>query len=290
MNRNQIVTGLVISLSLFAAIFSALAWQKERPAAEVVLLRRIEQGAGTLGEKLDRVIESLEALALRVDRLAETAPGPEAAHRPPAGGSEGGGVRVDAETVQALVEKLDGIATRIERASAVDRAVGVVTAGAPQTETEEDRTRIVEENRPIAMDSRRPPAERLQALRELRFRDGRSREVVLSMVELMEMPELDPRMRADIIRNLDGVEIPELKDPLLRILENDRHPETRSETIETLQVFYGDPAVHAAVANVRDHDENVRVRMEALERLAQYEELKGSLEKAAGRLGTPFGF
>jgi hypothetical protein len=34
---------------------------------------------------------------------------------------------------------------------------------------------------------------------------------------------------------------------------------------------------------VRDNDENLRVRMEALERLTEYDEAKERLEKAAGR-------
>ena len=283
MNRSHVVTGLILSVSLFAAVFAALAWREGRSAGEAASLRRLEERAGALGEGLDRVVENLAALALQVDRLAAAGPPREEEARVPgAPGAtrEGFG---DLESIRAIAERLDGIAARIERASAREPAVGVVTAGGPQTETAEDRARIVEENRPIAMDSRRPPAERLQALRELRFRDGRSREVVLPMLELIETPDLDPRMRADIIRNLDGVEIPELKDSLLRILESDRHPETRAEAIETLQVFYGDPGVHAAVANVRDHDENVRVRMEALERLLRYEEMKERLEKAAGR-------
>lgn len=279
MNRSHVVAGLVLSVSFFAALLAALSWKGGRPPGEAASLGRIEERMETLGESLDRVVENIAALALRVDRLAETAPRLEdAANRPSAAGADGPG---DPESVRALVERLDGIAARIERVSAAGAGAVVVTAGA--AETAEDRARIVEENRPIAMDSRRPPGERLQALRELRFRDGRSLEVALSMIELLEMPDLDARMRADIIRNLDGVELPELKEPLLRILASDRHPETRAETVETLQPFYGDPAVHAAVANVRDNDENVRVRMEALERLAQYEELKERLEKAGGR-------
>jgi hypothetical protein len=79
------------------------------------------------------------------------------------------------------------------------------------------------------------------------------------------------------------VDFPELKDPLLRVLANDTHPETRSETVETLQPFYGDPGVHAAVANVRDNDQDLRVRREALERLRQHESLKQRLEKAGER-------
>ena len=179
------------------------------------------------------------------------------------------------------IEKLDEVSQRIERVNAAQRAGVVVTSAA--VETPEDRARIVEENRLVALDPRRSVGDRLQALRALRTRDGRSRDVALAMMELIETPDLEPRMRADIIRNLNGVEFPELRDPLLRILASDRHPETRAETVETLQVFYGDPAVHAAVVNVRDNDEDLRVRVEALELITQYEILKERLEKAKER-------
>jgi hypothetical protein len=281
MKRHHIVTGLAISLSLFAACFAALAWRQGRPAEDAASLRQFEERADALGEKLDRVVENLDSLALRLDRLAVAGPGRGEA----ADGSvvaEGDRDALAApEPVRAIVERLEGIAGRIERASA--SAGPGAGPGGVAAETAEDRARIVEENKPIAMDPRRTPEERILALRELRQRDGRSREVVLPLLDLMETPDLNPRMRADIIRNLEGVEIPELKESLLRILENDRHPETRAETVESLQVFYGDPAVHAAVVNVRDNDENIRVRMEALERLAEYDEVKARLDKAAGR-------
>ena len=280
MNRTHIVTGLVISLSLFAAFFAALAWRAGRSDVEAASLRRLEDRAGALAEKLDRVVENLEALALQVDRFAAAEPGRgQAADPSSAAGAEGGGP-AGAEPIRALVEKLDGIAGRIERASTSGR---VSTSVGVAEETVEDRARIVGENRPIAVDSRRPVGERLEALRQLRFRDGRSPDVVQAMMDLVETPDLEPRLRADIIRNLDGVEVPELKEPLLRILATDRHVETLSETIETLQIFYDDPAVRAAVVHLRDNDENIRVRVEALERLAQYDEAKERLEKAKGR-------
>ena len=281
MSQSPVVTGLVLGTSLFAATFAALAWSRGPSAGEAASLRRLEESVGALGESIGRAVASISALALEVDRLAEPTPRQEAAGDDPptaAAGGEGDGGH---ETIRTALERLEGIAARLERASAAGATPLIVTAAAP--ETAEDRKRIVEESQPVALDRQRSPDERLKALRELRSRDGRSREVALAMLELIESPDLDPRTRADIIRNLDGVDFPELKDPLLRILANDTHPETRSETVETLQPFYGDGAVHAAVANVRDNDQDLRVRMEALERLMQYEILKERLEKAGGR-------
>jgi hypothetical protein len=285
MNRSHVVTAIVLSMSTLAALLAGMAWLDRRPAAEAASLRRIEDRLAALAEGLDRSGEVLAALARRVDGLAAAGPRGEGAADASSGASEAGDAASGkAEPVRAIVERLEGIAAKLEHASAAQPAL-IGGSGQPGIvmETPEDRARIVEENRPIAMDPGRPFPDRLEALRHLRSRDGRSREVVHAMMELIETPDLDPRMRADIIRNLDGVDFPELKEPLLRILATDPHVETLSETIETLQAFYGDPAVHAAVVHVRDNAENIRVRMEALERLSQYDEVKARLEKAQGR-------
>lgn len=278
MNRSHLFSSLVLSISILAALLAALAWSGGRPTGEAASLRRLEEGVGALGEGLERAAVDLAALALKVDRLTEASALRPAGEKHGGAGSEERRGAEEGEAVKAILERLDDLAAKVEKASATQQPV-LLQAGA--VETAEERKRIVEENQPVALDHRRTPDERLQALRELRGRDGRSREVALAMLELIETPDLDPGTRADIIRNLDGVDFPELKDPLLRVLANDTHPETRAETVETLQPFYGDPAVHAAVAHVRDNDQDVRVRREALERLAQYEEER--LEKAGGR-------
>jgi hypothetical protein len=279
MSQSPVITSLVLVTSLLAAAFAALAWSGGRSAGEAAALRRLEKGIGALDERLERADAGLVALTLKVDRLAEaSAPRPDGKDD---GAATAEGEVPKGEAIRTILERLDDLAAKVEKAAAAPQAIVVPAGGV--IETAEDRKRIVEENRPVALDRQRSPDERLQALRQLRSRDGRSREVALAMLELIESPDLEPRTRADIIRNLDGVDFPELKEPLLRILASDTHPETRSETVETLQPFYGDPAVHAAVANVRDNDQDLRVRMEALERLMQYEILKGRLEKAGGR-------
>jgi hypothetical protein len=281
MNQSPVITSLVLVTTLLAATFAALAWSSGRSAGEAATLRRLEEGLGSLGERLERAGTDLAELARKVDRLAEASPPRRDGEDAGAGSAGDGGGAGQGEAMQAILDRLDGIAAKVEKAAAAPQAI--VIPAAAQLETAEERQRIVEENQSVALDRRRTPEERLMALRELRGRDGRSHEVVLGLLELIETPDLDPRRRADIIRNLDGVDFPELKDPLLRILANDTHSETRSETIETLQPFYGDPEVHAAVAKVRDSDADIRVRMEALERMMQYEFLKARVDKAGER-------
>jgi hypothetical protein len=58
---------------------------------------------------------------------------------------------------------------------------------------------------------------------------------------------------------------------LLEVLRSDADPETRAEAVESLQIFYGDPAVREVVTGVRDRDPDPRVRAEAVKRLLHYE-------------------
>jgi hypothetical protein len=127
--------------------------------------------------------------------------------------------------------------------------------------------RSIEEEKAIAIDRSVPPDTRIQSLSVLRARGGRTREVVLEMIELIRDPGLAPRLRAAVIRNLSHLDLEELKQPLLDILVSDADPETRSEAVETLEAFYGDPAVRKAVENVRDNDASPEVREEAARRL-----------------------
>jgi hypothetical protein len=156
----------------------------------------------------------------------------------------------------------------------------------PAAEAAETREATVAENQAIAADRARPAPERVRALRELRPAgedgpDGRTREVVRAMIELLQNPGLDVGTRTDVIRNLDGVLFPELKEPLLAVVQGDFEPLTRAEAIEVLAHYLEDPAVHATIARIRDDEqEDVRVRHEALRRLDQYEARRQAREPA----------
>jgi hypothetical protein len=172
--------------------------------------------------------------------------------------------------VDGKLERLAGeIEERLARLEAERRAAAPVIPSS--TETPEERQALVEKNQAAAADRSLPPGTRVQALRGLRFREGRSRDVTLAMLELVQDPGLEPAVRADIIRNLDGVDFPELQHVLLEVLRSDADPETRAEAVESLQIFYGDPAVREVVTGVRDRDPDPRVRAEAVKRLLHYE-------------------
>ena len=110
--------------------------------------------------------------------------------------------------------------------------------------------------------------ERIKALEALRqIPDGRSREVTVAMVELIQNPDIGSRFRAHIIRNLDGVTFEELKEPLIQALLNDPDHEVREETAETLWHYLGDPRVMEAMEYAKENDAARNVREEAARRI-----------------------
>ncbi len=271
----RIFIAMAVSLSVASLLVAILGWGRASGKGEEESFRSIE-------EELARLTRDSRALSTRVGELAGRLASLEAGARPkgPGGGpeakpgaSEGpdgldGGRRRE---IEEIAKRLGEVEAKLEEVGSKANREPVVPGGTAAPEADEVRRAIVSESQAIATDRSLSPRDRLVALRALRSRGGRSKEVTQAMIELIQDPALDSRMRADIIRNLSGVDFPELKTALLAVLQNDTDSETRSETVETLQVFYGDPAVHSAVIQVRDHDADAEVRSEAARRLAQYE-------------------
>lgn len=108
---------------------------------------------------------------------------------------------------------------------------------------------------------------RLQALRRLRgVRGGRSREVVLSMIDLVRTSE-DADVRADVFRQLHRVTTPELEQPLLDALRSDTSAKVREEAAETLDHYLDSPAVVQALREAAENDSDRGVRKQARESL-----------------------
>ena len=112
--------------------------------------------------------------------------------------------------------------------------------------------------------------DKLSALRLLRAADARSDEVVLAMVTVYEN-ESDPRIRADVFRQLDGVKTPELRDPLLQAVAEEEVPDVREEAAETLAHFLPDDHVREWLEYLRDNDPNEGVRDQAIRSLMRSE-------------------
>lgn len=113
---------------------------------------------------------------------------------------------------------------------------------------------------------------KLSALRALRGtrdedgNDGRSHDVVLSMIDIVRTSE-DASVRADVYRQLSGVTDPSLLDSLFYSLANDTHFKVREEAAETLSDYLPDPEVERALEQAAENDENEKVRQEAYKSL-----------------------
>jgi hypothetical protein len=125
------------------------------------------------------------------------------------------------------------------------------------------------------LDRQQSAEERAAALTLLRPNDGRAdgrtHEVVTAALELLQRSELSPRLRAGMIRDLDKLKDPVLKDPLVAILSRDGDGRTRREAVETLAVFYDDPQVRGLVERLRDSDPEPEVRAQAIKQLGRWQ-------------------
>jgi hypothetical protein len=101
--------------------------------------------------------------------------------------------------------------------------------------------------------------------------DGRSHEVVVAALDLIQSPETSPKLRAGMIRDLDELKDPALKDPLVAILSRDPDGRTRREAVETLAVFYDDPQVRGLVERLKDSDPEAEVRQQAIKQLGRWQ-------------------
>ncbi len=112
-------------------------------------------------------------------------------------------------------------------------------------------------------------ADRLQALRILRRNDERSPEVVASMIQMASTTE-SPRVRADIFRQMEGVEDPAFGQTLLQFAANDPNAMVREEAVESMEAFVSDPRYLEALTLIAEQDASDEVRVEAYEVLGRY--------------------
>ncbi len=243
-----------VCLSIPAIILSIRVWATRAPVEPQAprreddsrtALAALERKAGNLEARIRSLEEGLSASRSRKGEPSKT--------------------EIDRRDLEDLRRRLAEVEGKLpDIASGVREEVEPAPVAGRQPPGSE---RSIEEEKAIAIDRSVPPETRIQSLGVLRARGGRTREVVLEMIELIRDPGLAPRLRADVIRNLSHLDLEELKQPLLDILLSDADPGTRSEAVETLEPFYGDPAVRKAVENARDNDASPEVREEAARRL-----------------------
>ena len=130
------------------------------------------------------------------------------------------------------------------------------------------RTRPSSDLQATIVDAASAPEQRLAALRVLRGRstsgiDPRDVPAVVDALARLARTSPDADVRADVLRQLDGVRDPALRDPLLEALVQDASWGVRSEAAETLAGYLDDPDVRAALERAVAQDVNASVRHEA---------------------------
>jgi len=113
--------------------------------------------------------------------------------------------------------------------------------------------------------------ERLQALRQLRSnrsKNARSGEVAQAMV-LLAQTSPDPKVRADVWRQMSGADDPYLIPHLIQALRTDVDAKVREEAAETLGDFRDRPEARAALEHAKQFDKHDDVREQALRSLGR---------------------
>lgn len=209
-------------------------------------------------ERIMSIESGVAGLRSDVDRL-RSAPKSESGSREPASGTQDGSVPKDVlDRLKALEDSL----ADLKRAPAIhDRRDGAESA------------QDLAEKRRIATDPTADAQAKLAALRSLRGRrvegqDARTPDVVLSMIDLADHSD-DATVRADVYRQLHGVNDRNLRDAMLRALQSDPDPAVRGQCAKDINSFLPDPLVVDALRNAADNDESPNVRREALDTLSK---------------------
>ncbi|MCC6737755.1 MAG: HEAT repeat domain-containing protein [Planctomycetia bacterium] len=122
----------------------------------------------------------------------------------------------------------------------------------------------------VILDRVRTPAERVAALKKMRLRAPQARtiEVARAMIDLLRTCE-DATVRAEICRQLFGLDYPEIGEAMLTRLRTDSDEKTREEAAETLETFGDEPGVMQALEYAKEHDESAAVREQAVKTIAE---------------------
>lgn len=173
--------------------------------------------------------------------------------------------------VELLADKLDRLENRLEDGEVRLMPTQLLKQAGLHVLSDEETTEWISGSTEAAVDRSLGVKERVQALERLRqYSGGRTKEVALAMIELIQDSSIDSLMRAHVIRNLHGLTFEELKQPLLHALLNDPDPEVRSESVETLEEYLGDPTVMEAMVHVQENDESIEVQAEARLRIESW--------------------
>jgi hypothetical protein len=172
--------------------------------------------------------------------------------------------------IEAEVKKLRKDVHELSRGSSRQSSTGrtwTSPSGKKKILTEPERLVLVKMYRGRAMDTGHSAAKRLHALKMLKAYGGRTTEVALSMLALLQQTD-DPALRLEILQNLRGVEGGQVAHRLMEILRGDSHTAVREEAADSLRIFVQNEEVRLALDHAGRSDPADSVRQIALDVLA----------------------
>ena len=270
---NRLSIALCLSTSLVALGIAVFALLETRSRATEPLMMQVQgvHELRTLLNSLQQKVDELEANHGELERPAARRDRPTPGSEVPASG-ETAGLR---QQIEALTRRL----ASLENEETIAR---LAKSGELQVIEKELRSALDQVGDPDVS-----PDTRLEALKSLR-RLGKTRgsllksamgengfterDILLPMLELAQDTTLDPGFRADVVRNLVGSKVDELRQPLLDMLAFDAVPEVRAGTIDALLYHLYDSAVQEAItrSSREDPHETVRARAEMYLPKVQY--------------------
>lgn len=192
----------------------------------------------------------------------------------------------------ALREQVEALTRRLATLEDEETIAQLARSGNVQLVQKELRTALEQIDAPDVS-----PETRFKAFRSLRRLDKtrhsmvesamgesgfKERDIVLSMLELALDTTLDSDFRAEVVRNLVGSKVKELRQPLLDLLAFDEIPELREGAIDALMYHLGDSAVQEAITRVSREDRHEAVRARAEKYLPKVQYFARVSAEAAG--------
>jgi hypothetical protein len=252
MADQAIVPRVTLAVSLLALAGSSLAvavsWRRAPsmlPVAPASESEDVERRLTALERRVDLLRVGVAARATEPTRGAPT----------PAAGTT---AAPEATDLGQRLARLEQLAANIQASHGGGRLTPEAMAAATRT----------------VLDRQASAEDRAAALTQLRPNDGRSdgrtHEVVMAALEVIQAPDTSAKLRAGMIRDLDRLDDPSLKDPLVGILSRDTDGRTRREAVESLAGFYDDPHVRSLIERLKDTDPDPQVRAQAMKQLGRW--------------------
>jgi HEAT repeat protein len=110
--------------------------------------------------------------------------------------------------------------------------------------------------------------DRLRALQQLR-RNGRLPDDLALSAMAWVQSSTNAATRRSLLQQLDGVNNPAFKQPLLNLASSEQDSNVREEAVDNLRAFIGDPQVEAALWDILKNDPDSYVRREAEQALSR---------------------